>query len=428
MAGEVSYEPVSVKGVLAEMKDTAELLIDLSYSAVLLGPEDVAREVLELEERMDVLQMRARMSLLMAARSPQDAESLAPVLSVIGAAEKISDAAGDIAKVVVEEIGLPEAMAAALPEAVETVASAEVGGEARLAGETLGDLNLETETGVRAISIHREGEWNTDPGPETRLKPGTTVLVRGAAEDVEGVYQSATGEAYDPPTIPESGIEDLERATGAIVLMKNMSELAVDLAYGAILFNSEALAREVVELEVEVDALQSRFEAWTLRAAGRVEDPVRLRGLVHLGRSTEVISDAAVEISEGVLRGIGTHPVIAEAVLESDEVLTRSVITPESDLDGVTIGEEMIKTETGMRVIAVRRAGSSRESSTQGRLLSGGSENGAGSGGQRVRNEWVISPGPETELHAGDVLIAKGTRAGAERIDALTGNGPSEGE
>jgi uncharacterized protein with PhoU and TrkA domain len=428
MAGEVSYEPVSVKGVLAEMKDTAELLIDLSYSAVLLGPEDVAREVLELEERMDVLQMRARMSLLMAARSPQDAESLAPVLSVIGAAEKISDAAGDIAKVVVEEIGLPEAMAAALPEAVETVASAEVGGEARLAGETLGDLNLETETGVRAISIHREGEWNTDPGPETRLKPGTTVLVRGAAEDVEGVYQSATGEAYDPPTIPESGIEDLERATGAIVLMKNMSELAVDLAYGAILFNSEDLAREVVELEVEVDALQSRFEAWTLRAAGRVEDPVRLRGLVHLGRSTEVISDAAVEISEGVLRGIGTHPVIAEAVLESDEVLTRSVITPESDLDGVTIGEEMIKTETGMRVIAVRRAGSSRESSTQGRLLSGGSENGAGSGGQRVRNEWVISPGPETELHAGDVLIAKGTRAGAERIDALTGNGPSEGE
>jgi uncharacterized protein with PhoU and TrkA domain len=428
MAGEVSYEPVSVKGVLAEMKDTAELLIDLSYSAVLLGPEDVAREVLELEERMDVLQMRARMSLLMAARSPQDAESLAPVLSVIGAAEKISDAAGDIAKVVVEEIGLPEAMAAALPEAVETVASAEVGGEARLAGETLGDLNLETETGVRAISIHREGEWNTDPGPETRLKPGTTVLVRGAAEDVEGVYQSATGEAYDPPTIPESGIEDLERATGAIVLMKNMSELAVDLAYGAILFNSEALAREVVELEVEVDALQSRFEAWTLRAAGRVEDPVRLRGLVHLGRSTEVISDAAVEISEGVLRGIGTHPVIAEAVLESGEVLTRSVITPESDLDGVTIGEEMIKTETGMRVIAVRRAGSSRESSTQGRLLSGGSENGAGSGGQRVRNEWVISPGPETELHAGDVLIAKGTRAGAERIDALTGNGPSEGE
>ena len=431
MAGEVSYEPVSVKGVLAEMKDTAELLIDLSYSAVLLSSEDVAREVLELEERMDVLQMRARMSLLMAARSPEDAEALAPVLSVIGAAEKISDAAGDIAKVVVEEIGLPEAMAAALPEALETVASAQIEADTRLAGEALGDLNLETETGVRAISIHREGEWNTDPGPETRLEPGTTVLVRGAAEDVEGVYQSATGETYDPPTIPESGSEDLERATGAIVLMKNMSELAVDLAYGAILFGSEDLAREVVELEVEVDALQSRFEAWTLRAAGRVEDPVRLRGLVHLGRSTEVISDAAVEISEGVLRGIGTHPVIAEAVLESDEVLTRSVVSPGSDLDGVTIGERRIKPETGMRVIAVRRAGSDEGAPTDDRLLSGESEGNeaneeGGESGRSVRNEWVISPGPETKLHAGDVLIAKGTRAGAQRLDALAGDGSSE--
>jgi uncharacterized protein with PhoU and TrkA domain len=442
MAGEVAYEPVSVKQVLAEMKDTAELLIDLSYSAVLLGSEGVAEEVLELEQRMDVLQMRARMSLLMAARSPQDAEALAPVLGIVAAAEKISDAAGDIAKVVAEDMGLPDAMTAALPDALETVARAQVIDNARLAGGDLGDLNLETETGVRAISIHRDGEWNTDPGPETRLEPGTTVLLRGAADDVEGVYQSATGEAYDPPDAPETEIEDVERAMRAIVLMKNMSELAVDLAYGAVLFDSDALAREVVELEVEVDALQSRFEAWTLRAAGRVDDPVSLRGLVHLGRSTEVISDAAVEISEGVLRGIGTHPVIAEAVLESDEVLVRSVVSPGSDLDGVTIGERMIRTETGMRVIAVRRGtddgvnGDRNEADGRGRnggTGESGSENEPGaqvpasgddrlmSGGQRARNEWVVSPGPETELHAGDVLITKGTQMGAERIEALAG-------
>jgi len=418
MAGEVAYEPVSVKQVLAEMKDTAELLIDLSYSAVLLGSDGVAEEVLELEERMDILQMRARMSLLMAARSPEDAEALAPVLSIIGAAEKISDAAGDIAKVVTEDIGLPDAMAAALPEALETVVRARVDGDARLAGETLGDLNLETETGVRAISIHREGEWDTDPGPETRLEPGTSVLFRGAEDDVQGVYQSTTTEVYEPPKVPDSEIADVERAMRAIVLMKNMSELAVDLAYGAVLFDSENLAREVVELEVEVDALQSRFEAWTLRAASRVDEPVTLRGLVHLGRSTEVISDAAVEISEGVLRGIGTHPVIAEAVLESDEVLVRSVVAPESDLDGVTIGERMIQTETGMRVIAVRRANAGETPGTADGKVT---EN-----EKRTRNEWVVSPGPDTELRAGDVVIAKGTRAGAERIEALAGDdGPN---
>jgi len=108
--------------------------------------------------------------------------------------------------------------------------------------------------------------------------------------------------------------------------MKNLSELAVDLAYGSVLFDNEALAEEVSNLEIEVDALQSRFEAWTLRAAQEADDPVSLRGLIHLGVATEEISDAALEITEGVMRDIGVHPVVEMAVQESDEIITRTVI------------------------------------------------------------------------------------------------------
>jgi uncharacterized protein with PhoU and TrkA domain len=414
MAEEVDYEPVGVKQVLAQMKDIAELLIDLSYSAVLLGSDEVAREVLALEDEMDVLQLKARMSLLMAARSPDDAEGLAPVLGVVGAAEKISDAAGDIAKVVLADIGLPAAMAAALPEAVETVARAAVAPGTRLAGETLGDLDLETRTGVRVIAVRRAGEWLLDPDRETTLEPGDVVLLRGPEESVAGVYESASGEAYVGPERPDPEIPDLERAMDSVVLMKNMSELGVDLAYGAVLYDSEAVAREVVALEAEVDALQSRFEAWTLRAAGRVDDPVSLRGLVHLARATEVISDAAVEISEGVLRGIGTHPVIAEAVQESEEVIVRLAVSDGSDLDGATLGERMVKTETGMRVIGVRRGGDGSLEAPSG-----------GEDGDE-RDDWAVSPGPETELHAGDVLLAKGTRTAVERLAAMAG--PAAGE
>jgi uncharacterized protein with PhoU and TrkA domain len=417
---EVAYEPVSVVEVLSEMKDTAELLIDLSFSAVLNGNDDIAREVLDLEARMDVLQMQARMSLLMAARSPEDAEQLAPVLGVVGAAEKISDAAGDIAKVVIEDIGLPDAMRAALPEAVETLVRAEVGTESALAGRTLNEVNMETETGVRVIAIHRgtveqsstsnqnashsdDDDWITNPDRETFLEAGDTVLLRGPETGIADVYERATGETYEPPEPPEPGIEDLERAVDSIVLMKNISELAVDLAYGSVLFDSAEVAEEVVELEAEVDALQSRFEAWTLRAAARVDDPISLRGLVHLANATEVISDAAVEISEGVLRGLGTHPVVEQAVQASDEIIVRESVAPGSEFDGVTLGDREVKTETGMRVIAVRRS------------------TGAVEGDADERNDdWVIQPGPETELRAGDVFIAKGTRSGAERLAELT--------
>jgi uncharacterized protein with PhoU and TrkA domain len=409
----VGYEPVSVAAVLAEMKDTAELLIDLSYSAVLLGSEDLAAEVVALEDRMDVLQMQARMSIMMGARSPEDAESLAPVLGVVGAAEKISDAAGDIAKVVLEDVGLPEAMRTALPEAVETLVRAEVAPDSPLAGPTLGEANLETETGVRVIAVHTpdaeergggvgsgDGDWLFNPDRDTVLHPGETVILRGPEEGIADVYERFTGAAYRPPDAVDPGIDDLERAVDSIVLMKNTSELAVDLAYGSVLYDSAAVAQEVVELEAEVDALKDRFEAWTLRAATRFEDPVSLRGLVHLAASTEVISDAAVEISEGVLRGIGTHPVIAEAVYDSDEVIVRLTVAPGAAVEGGTLGEYEVGAETGMRVIAVRR------DRVEGRSV----------------DDWELSPGPDTRLRAGDVVLAKGTRAGAERLAELLGD------
>jgi uncharacterized protein with PhoU and TrkA domain len=392
--GGVGYEPVGVKAVLAEMKDTAELLIDLSYSAVLLGSPDVAREVLELEERMDLLQLRARMSLLMAARSPDDAEALAPVLGVVGAAEKISDAAGDIAKVVLGEVGLPEALRGALPEAVETLVRAGLTADSPYAGRTLGAIDLETGTGVRAIAVRRAGDWIHNPDAETALAAGDVVLFRGPEASVAGVYERATGEPYRPPAVPEPTVEDLDRAVDSLVLMKNMSELAVDLAYGAVLFDSEGVAEEVVALEAEVDALKSRLEAWTLRAAAGVEDPVSLRGLMQVASATEVISDAAVEIGEGVLRGLDAHPVVAAAVDESDEVIVRVTVAPGAPLAGSTVGERAIRSETGTRVIAVRRPD----------------------------DGWVVSPDSTTALAAGDVLIAKGTRAGAARLAEIAGD------
>lgn len=411
MTRAVGYEPRSVKQLLAEMKDIAELMIDLSYSAVLLRSDAVAEAVLDLEAEMDVLQLRTRMSLLMAARSTDDAEALAPVLGIVGATEKISDATGDIAKVVVEDIGLPPAIRAALPAAVETLVRARVAPDARFADAALGEIDLESETGVRAIAIRRAGEWLMNPDRETHLRPDDAVFFRGPEEGIAGVYRSTTGEHYAPPEAPEPSIADLDRAMDSVVLMKNMSELGVDLAYGAVLFDSEDLAREVVSLEAEVDQLQSRFEAWTLQAAAKVDDPVSLRGLVHLARSTEVISDAAVEISEGVLRGLGSHPVIAEAVKESDEVIVRLTVAPDSDLDGATLGGRMVRTETGMGVIAVRRT--THEAVTV--------ESVTDESVTEVRDDWIVSPGPDTELAAGDVLLAKGPQTAAERLRTLAG-------
>ncbi|MGZ0746932.1 potassium channel family protein [Haloparvum sp. AD34] len=386
----VEYEPASVKDLLVEMKDTAELLIDLSYSAVLHQGKDVAEEVLKLEEKMDVLQLRARMSLMLAARNPDEVEQLAPVLGVVGGADKISDAAGDIAKIVLEEIGLPDAMRGALGEAVEMLVRGTVAADSDYAGRTLQDVDLESQTGVRLIAIRRADDWILDPGPNTTVQSDDVVILRGPEGAIEDVYETLTGERYEPAEPVESEVEDLERAVDSIVLMKNLSELAVDLAYGSILFDNEQLAEEVANLEVEVDALQSRFEAWTLRAARDTEDPVTLRGLIHLGVATEVISDAALELSEGVLRDLDVHPVVELAVQESDEIITRTTIQEGSELDGTEVDEGVPETDVSTSVLAIRRP-----------------------------EGWHVGPDIDATIRAGDVVITKGTRSSAEAFEQL---------
>jgi uncharacterized protein with PhoU and TrkA domain len=101
---------------------------------------------------------------------------------------------------------------------------------------------------------------------------------------------------------------------------------------------------------------------------------------------------------------------VAEAVEESDEVIARVDVAADSALDGTTVRAADIETATGMRVIAVRRTGGAGHTDTVG------------------DGEYVVSPGPETGLSAGDVLIAKGTRTGAQRLsDLASGGGTATG-
>lgn len=388
----VEYEPVGVKDLLIAMKDSSELIVDLAYSALLHNSDQLAEEVLALESRMDVLQIQARMNLLMAVRKPKDAKQLAPVLGIVSATEKISNAAGDIATVVLEEEGLPEAFRAGLPEAMEVLARVTVIDDSTYAGRTLGDIHLETETGVRVIGVRSDNEWELDPNAETRVETGDILLLRGGKESVAEVYETFTGDEYGQPELGATEIADLDRAVDTVVLMKNVSELSVDLAYASVLADDEELAREVHSLEVEVDSLHARLEAWTLAAASKVEDPVSLRGLLRLANSTESISDAALEITEGILRDIDTHPVIAESVRESDIAVRRVQLRRDGPFDDVPV-ERLVDAHPGVSVIAIHRPD----------------------------DNWVFYPDNSESVGADDIVIVRGTWDATEELQAEAG-------
>ncbi|WMW24930.1 TrkA C-terminal domain-containing protein [Methanolobus sediminis] len=385
---EIRYIPRNLKDLLIEMKDTSELMVDLAYSAMVYDDEDIAEEVMRLEEKMDTLDYHMKIAAMLSTRRVEEAEEMSGVLQVARASENIANSAGDIAQIVLRDIGIPMELKLAMREAEETITRATVSEDSKLAGMNLEDIELDTEAGMWIIAIRRNDEWIYDPNHATRIRPDDVLFARGHDEGVPLFIELVTNRKYVPRTMEhERFLIDLERAVDIIVEMKNMGELSVGLAYSALLFNNEDIAHEVKALESEMDSMKHELQHWVLETAKHVPDVNILRGLLQLANSAEAISDAAYTIADTVLRDIDLHPIITIAVRESDEVITKLVVQECSPIIEKTFGQLKLETETGVHVMAIKR-----------------------------EERWVYRPNKRTVVKAGDILIARGSHTGEEAL------------
>jgi len=190
---ELEYEPTPVKELLTEMKDISELIIDLAYSAVLFDNEEIAEEVKYLDVRMDKLNYDIRMMAMMAARTKEDAEQLAGILQVAEAAETISNAAGDIVNLLSREKTGP-ILPKILKKADEQLFRIKVSKESRACEKKIGDLKIETETGMRIITIRR-GECRIyNPQSDTTIQADDWLIARGTDEGYKELSKFLHGE------------------------------------------------------------------------------------------------------------------------------------------------------------------------------------------------------------------------------------------
>ncbi|MBQ8016520.1 MAG: potassium channel family protein [Methanobrevibacter sp.] len=175
-----------------------------------------------------------------------------------------------------------------------------------------------------------------------------------------------------------------------LIEMKNMSELMVDLAYSAILFNSKTAAEEVIALENEVNSMNYEIKKESLVAARSYEDAEKLTALLEIAEAAESIANAAKDLADLVIIGFKPHPVFKMVMEESDKSIVRVTIEENSDLANNTLGDLLLVNRTGMRVIAIRRGTS-----------------------------WIYGPDKYTTLLPNDTLILKGTDEGADLLEKL---------
>ena len=385
--------PRNLKAMLSEAKDASELMVDLGYAALFFDNVAMAEEVMDLEERLDGLVHEMREVCILAARSPHDAEQMSSVLHVISSIERIGNAAVDIARIVIHRLGIPAALVADLAAADEVSHRVRVRASSDLAGRSLADVELPVEVGMRVVAIRRGKEWIIDPDGDEVMLPDDVLFLRGAPDGIFELRTLAGAPEWRQPTIGEDPtITDLDRAVDVLVEMKNISEVAVGLAYSALLFYDQSLAAEVNHLEDRLDEMRERLEVWVLRAAAEQIDPSPLRGLLHLGSAAEQLGDSAQQMVWLVEQGEEMHPVLGLALGDSDEVIARVPVGAGSSLEGKTLREAKLELETGTYLLAIRRAG-----------------------------RYIYRPRGLVRLEAGDELIAIGPDDGRDRLAELAG-------
>jgi uncharacterized protein with PhoU and TrkA domain len=190
---EIEYQPTTVKELLIEMKNISELIIDLAYSAILFDSDDIAEEVKYLEVRMDKLNYDIRMIAMLAVRTKEGAEQLAGILQVAEAAESISNAAGDIAKLLSYEEKTRPILPKILRQADEKLYRLEVADTSSACDQIIGNMRIESETGMRIIAIRRGDCWIYNPQSETNLRAKDWLIVRGTEDGFEDLRNFITG-------------------------------------------------------------------------------------------------------------------------------------------------------------------------------------------------------------------------------------------
>ena len=189
----IKYKAVPVRETLIEMKDLSEIMIDLAYSAAVMDNKALAEEVVLLEKRMDDLVYVLNMNLMLTARDSKTAEALAGVQRVGSLTNMISDAAGDIAALVLRGIKVHPVAREVFERTEENLEHGTLVEGSILEGKSVDELHLARRIGADIIAIKRGELWHINPGKEI-LVPEDVFVARGTQEGLETLIKAAKGE------------------------------------------------------------------------------------------------------------------------------------------------------------------------------------------------------------------------------------------
>ncbi len=360
----VTYEPISAKDALKQIRDLVSIMVDLAYSSIVFEDKGLADEVKEIRDLVVYYNYLLTMSLQIAVRDSKDAQATLPLVVLGQSSEDLANSATDISNVLLKGFAVHQTIKDMAQRVARDLMRGKISDESILKGYTINEIKQKMNYSITIYGLRHEGKWQIKPDQETKLEAGDIILASGSGSGISllKLLVGGTAEEISPPDDDDEddvvGESLAENIVDYLIAMKDTSEVMVELAYGAVLYNNKELAQLVSNMEKRVDTIRNKAEIAVLRLAKSTsEDISSLQGLMRIVEATENISDSANQISKIVLAELPSHPIIELVIGESADNIFESNVEESSLIVGKTIPAGNYLDEFGIRVLAIKRAG-----------------------------------------------------------------------
>ncbi|MDD4244691.1 MAG: PhoU domain-containing protein [Candidatus Methanomethylophilaceae archaeon] len=184
----------TVRELLTEMKDASETIVDLAYASLMYNSKDMAEKVEEMDRDIDDMKFAIRTKILLAVRTKEDAREMTGVLQVASAADRISEAAGEIVKLLHVPKEERPFINEIINESDEKIMMTRISPRSDMAGNTIDQLAVEASTGTKIIAMKNRYGWIYNPDGDVKLRAGDDIIVNGSLDGFNRLKKFASGD------------------------------------------------------------------------------------------------------------------------------------------------------------------------------------------------------------------------------------------
>jgi len=173
-----------IKNTYVDLIDISETMIHLAISASFFNNEEVAEDVLEMEEIMDGLNIIFEKQVLDLAKLVENPRDLTGIMRIGFCCELISDAASSIAEMIIKGFTPHPILAKAIKETSEVLLREQVSIQSKFKNLSYKEMLDDYQLGVHIIAVKRGKNWIYDYKKDFKFEVGDIVIGLGPKETV----------------------------------------------------------------------------------------------------------------------------------------------------------------------------------------------------------------------------------------------------